>query len=110
VASDSPRDPLLDRFDRHLARFDELLDANTTALERSSEAFGRNSQAFERNRDAFHRNAEALDRNTRAWGHTVGAMRAVTARLEGMGDEIRANTQAVLQVLDRLQDNGQEAS
>ncbi len=58
---------------------------------------------------AFERNTQALDRNTRTWGHTVAAMRSVADHLDSQRGEIRAQTEAIWRMIDRLDAGGQEA-
>jgi hypothetical protein len=117
-----------ERFDAYLAeskearvRSDELLERNREAFERNAEAFARNAEAFERNAEPFERNAEAFARNMlaldrhqeshedlRAFIRDITTRnekvwRGVMNRLDDMGDEIRAQTAAILSVLDRLE-------
>jgi hypothetical protein len=92
ATSGDAHNPSMDRWDEFLERFD-------AALERSDAVIERNTRAFERNE-------AALDRNTRAWGHTVAAMKAIAAEAKDQREQIRANTRAVLSILDRL-DNGE---
>jgi hypothetical protein len=99
AATGDAHNPSMDRWDEFLERFD-------AALERSDAVIERNTHAFERNTHAFERNEAALDRNTRAWGHTVAAMKAIAAEAKDQREQIRANTRAVLSILDRL-DNGE---
>ena len=119
----SPRRKIVEVIERNLAAFDLLIaasDRNTEVLQRNSEAFERNSKAFERNSEAFERNSEALDRhaatvadlrrfiretsvrNERVW-------RSVLAELDDIREETRAQTQALLRILDRMQ-NGEGGS
>jgi hypothetical protein len=92
-SGDDRFDAVLERFDAHLTRFDALLE--------------RNDRAFERNTRALEQNTQAFERNARGWGKTVEVLTAMERRLEDMGDQIRANTQALLRVLDRLDGEGQ---
>jgi len=59
--------------------------------------------------EAFERNTRALDRNTRAWGHTVAALRSVADHLDSQRGEIRAQTEAIWRMIDRLDAGGQSA-
>jgi len=103
----------------------DLLERATTALERQEAAFERQEAAFERQaatleglaRDMAEARAAAreghrqlLERSQRSESHFIAAMSEIqqglernTQRLEDMGDQIRANTRAVLAVLDRLE-------
>jgi hypothetical protein len=45
--------------------------------------------------------AQALDRNAR-WGHTVAAVRSIADRLDSQRGEIRAQTEAIWRMIDRL--------
>ena len=90
---------VLERFDAHLARFD-------AHFSRSDDVTERNTRAFERNTHAFERNTQAYERNARAWGKTISAPDAIRESIEDMSDEIRANTRAILHVIDRLENGG----
>ena len=63
--------------------------------------------------EAFDRNTAAIDRleaSSRLHSEVLRAgFEGMMARLEDMGDQIQANTRAVLRVLDRL-DGGQQPS
>ena len=83
-------------------RTDRVIERNTGAIDRNTEAIDRNAHAFDRN-------AQAFERNTEAWGHTVGAMKAITASLNDMRGEIRAQTEAIYRVIDRMDDGRQGA-
>lgn len=110
----------LDRFDRHLARIDAHIDIANRHLARNSELMERNREAVDRNselmeevkqeirltRDEVERSRisheglreftrEITRRNEVVW-------REVAATLGDMRGEIRAQTQAILTVLDRL--------
>jgi hypothetical protein len=97
----------LAHFDAHLeeaknerTRTDELIDRDIDALERTQEALDRNREAFDRDHVArldlriFIRDITL--RNEKVW-------RGVIGRLDDMGDEIRAQTAAIWNVLDRLE-------
>jgi hypothetical protein len=96
-----------ERFDAYLAeskearlRTDELLERNREAFERNAEAFERNMQALDRHQES-HEDLRTFirditNRNEKVW-------RGVMNRLDDMGDEIRAQTAAILNVLDRLE-------
>ena len=70
-------------------------------------------EALDRQAQAFDRQAQALDQleaSSRLHSEILRAsFDGFMARLEDMGDQIRANTQAVLLALDRL-DGGQQPS
>lgn len=102
----SPRRKILEVIERNQAAFDLLIAAS----DRNTEAFERNSEAFERNSEALDRHAatvadlrgfirETSVRNERVW-------RSVLAELDDIREETRAQTQALLRVLDRMQ-NGE---
>ncbi len=88
----------------------ELLERATTALERQEAAFERQEAAFERQAATLEGHRQLLERSQRSESHFIAAMSEIqhglernTQRLEDMGDQIRANTRAVLAVLDRLE-------
>lgn len=76
---------LLERIDRHLAR-------NETLIDRIGEEFRLNRETYSDLR-AFTR--EIMRRNEMVMGQMVD-------KLSDLGDQTRANTQAVLRALDRL--------
>ena len=78
-----------------IARFDARLESTDAILERNTQAFERNAQAFEQ--------------NNRAWGHTVAAMKAIRDELADHRDETRAQTQAILRMLDRWDEGPRKA-
>ncbi|MGH2951091.1 MAG: hypothetical protein ACRDKX_03505 [Solirubrobacterales bacterium] len=107
----------------------DLLERATVALERQEAAFERQEAAFERQERAFNemmrrwelsdaraeerhrRLLERQERSERIFVGAIGDIEAGTARrldeiadrLSEMGEAIRANTRAVLSVLDRLE-------
>jgi hypothetical protein len=95
MPSEDQHRELIERFDAHLERSDR-------ALERMDARMARNDDVLERNAQAFERNTQAFERNTKAWGHTVAVFTAVLKSIEDMRDEIRAQTQAIYRVIDRL--------
>lgn len=98
----------------------DLLDRATAALEgiertiaRQAESFERQNESFDRMTARFDRQNEAFDRMTRRWelsenlflaaiSEISASVQRNTERLDDMGEAIRANTRAVLSVLDRL--------
>jgi hypothetical protein len=103
-----------ERFDAYLAESKEARLLTDELLERNREAFERNAEAFERNAEAFERNMQALDRHQESHedlrtfirditNRNEKVWRGVMNRLDDMGDEIRAQTAAILNVLDRLE-------
>jgi hypothetical protein len=108
-------------------RHQDLLDRATVALEGINATFDRQAETFDRQAASFDRQAEAFDRQAASFGRhaeshelmmrrmdrrddvlieaisEIGlSLQRNTERLEDMGEAIRANTQAVLSVLDRL--------
>lgn len=110
---------LLKRFDRHLERGEELMRENREAFDRNTEAFDRNTEAFNRFIEASDRHGAAFERFKSAHDDLREFIREITVRIErgtrtqvqvlnrlseavvDMKDEIHANTQAVLNLLDR---------
>jgi flagellar biosynthesis regulator FlaF len=85
-----------------------------------AEELRRNREAFERNRDVLERSREESEdlrafirdinmRNERVWREVLRELQAGQKALADLRDEIKANTQAVLSVLDRL-DHGDASS
>lgn len=75
--------------DRHAA----VLERNSAVLERNSAAFERHAAALDGQRDTFRVQAEIFE----------AGFRGVIEKLDGMAGDIRANTQAVLRLLDRFE-------
>lgn len=121
----------IERSDGIHARNQAAFEGMMAAFERNSEAFERNREAFERNGEAFERNIEAFDRNREVierhrtthedlraftrdltrrnelvWREVVTELRAGQKALADISDQVRANTQALLLVLDRFEDGG----
>jgi hypothetical protein len=95
MAASGGMDDFLERFDAHLARQDEIIasiDGHMARQERLEE-----------------RVVQAFDRNGRAWGHAVSAMSAIRESLDDMRGEIRAQTQAIWRMIDRLDGGPQNA-
>jgi hypothetical protein len=86
-----------------MARSDDIRDL----IRRFDEHLERQSTLMERNDRTIERNTQAMERNTRAWGHTVAAMSAIRNHLEDMRGEIRAQTEAIWPMIDRI-DGGQQ--
>jgi hypothetical protein len=102
----------------HRKRVEEALERDRTAFEAMMEAHERNREEFERNRRSYEDlktfTRDLTRRNEVVWREVVTELRAGQDRLAGMQaaiadmrDEIRANTQAVLRVLDQM-DGGAE--
>jgi glutamine amidotransferase PdxT len=95
--------------DRHR----DLLDRATAALEgieatvaRQAESFDRQAEAFDRQAESHERMMHRIERSEATFVRAIGdidiSLQRNTERLEDMGDAIRADTRAVLSVLDRL--------
>ncbi len=78
----------------------EALERNREAFDRNTAAFDRNAAASDRSTAAFERFIRADDRHARAWDTTASALTGVLATLEDSRDEQRAQTQAILRLLD----------
>jgi hypothetical protein len=96
-----------ERFDRHLVRGNAAIERGNAVIERNAIAFERNAIAFERMEREMELSRKAHEdlrsfirdttlRNERVW-------RGVMDRLDDMGQEIRAQTDGLLKVLDRLE-------
>lgn len=97
---------LLARFDAHLEKMDGSLLRQEAVMERNTQALDRNKEAFDRNTEAFERHGRAFERHGQ---FILGAMNGVVRTLDDMRDEIRANTRAVLKLLDRFDERGETA-
>ena len=68
--------------------------------------FDRQAAAFDRQAETHERMMHRMDRRDDTLVEAIGdidlSLKRNTERLEDMGDAIRANTQAVLAMLDRL--------
>jgi len=91
-----------------LQRAIERIDTTFASYGRVLEQVVLQSNAAEERAQERHR--QLLERSQRESGHVIAAISEVSAdlhrvgqRLDDMKDEIRANTQAVLSVLDRLE-------
>ncbi len=62
----------------------------------------RQERAFERQERAFERQERAFAFQVQTFENLIAVTERVIERLDDMGDQIRANTQAVLRALDRL--------
>jgi len=100
MASDDDMRELIDRVDAALERNREASDRNTAA-------FDRNAAASDRNTAAFDRFIRADDRSARAWDTTASILTGVLERLKDSQEtledsraEQRAQTQAILRLLD----------
>lgn len=109
MAADNEIAALIEVFDTRLERNDQVIERNTKAFERNVQASERNAQAFERNAQAFERNTKAFERHSRAGGHTVAALKSIRDEIADGRDERRAQTQALLRMLDRLDEGPQQA-
>jgi methyl-accepting chemotaxis protein len=99
-------DGSLVRIDRHMERGNELMEHNTEAFERNAEAFERSRQTHEDLRRFIR---EISVRNERVAQSQVGALAGVgntlgemTGALHDMRKDIRAHTEAIFRMLDRL--------
>ncbi|MFA4928247.1 MAG: hypothetical protein WC558_07005 [Patulibacter sp.] len=97
---------LIERFDRHMSRIDEELRLSREAAERHAEMHERHAAMYEDTREfiremtlRMHRDSDAtiasLNANTEAFRTEMLDQRA----------QLRANTAAVLKMLDRLDDD-----
>jgi hypothetical protein len=73
------------------------------------ELINRFDARLERNDQVIERNTQAFERNTRAWGKTVAALDSIRDSIEDMSADIRAHTEAIFKMLDRLDGGEQQA-
>jgi hypothetical protein len=102
-------DELLERLDAHIARMDEHLRRSEAAHRRSEAAHRRSEAAHRRSERAFQLSEERFELNRLAFERTFGALDALIKGIEDMREDIRANTQATLKLLDRFSNGGQAA-
>jgi hypothetical protein len=94
------------------------------ALDRNTDAFDRNTDAFDRNTDAFDRNGAAFDRNGAAFvsletklvsherflelmlARHERSNRQLVGEVKELRADSRAQTEAIMKVVDRLEDLG----
>jgi hypothetical protein len=88
-------DELLKRIDEHLARANAHMARGNQLMEEIREEHRLNRQAFHELRDVTRWGVLTL-------GELIEESRRTQRRLDDMGDQIRANSRAVLQILDRL--------
>lgn len=93
-------DAHLIRMDAHLVRMDGHLVRMDTHLERSEELIGEVREEMRLSREA-HADLRSFTREITRRNEIV--MGEMVDKLSDLGDQTRANTAAVLQVLDRLQ-------
>jgi septal ring factor EnvC (AmiA/AmiB activator) len=84
-----------DRLDRILESQNEQLAGVKHSLAGIERTLARQERDFERQEKAFEFQARTFE-------NTIALLERMIARLDDMGDQIRANTQAVLRRLDRL--------
>jgi hypothetical protein len=121
VSARDPHRDLLERATVALERQERTFERQARAFERQEQAFDRHDKAIERlfrkmdERDARseareERLMERWERSEKLFvsaiadisHETTSQLQQMSARLDDIGDAIRANTQAVLSVLDRL--------
>jgi Skp family chaperone for outer membrane proteins len=66
------------------------------------DTLARQERAFERQERAFERQERAFAFQVQTFENLIAATERMIERLDDMGDQIRASTQAVLRALDRL--------
>jgi hypothetical protein len=91
---------LFRRLHEKLDQIDATIDRNTRAFERSEQAFSDFQLAFRQDRL----------RAERVYQEQLAATMEVRASIAEMRDEIRANTQAILRMLDRWGEGPSPAS
>jgi chromosome segregation ATPase len=103
------QDEILERMDGHMAHQNEHLARQDEILKRIDGHMARQNEHMARQERLEERIVQAFDRNGRAWGHAVSAMSAIRESLDDMRSEIRAQTQAISRMIDRL-DGGQQTA
>jgi methyl-accepting chemotaxis protein len=87
------QDELLKRIDRHMERGNELAEEHTRVVAENSRVIQENSRVIDENREFMR---ELLARHE--W-----FSQQMVAELKDLQDQTKAQTQAILRVLDRLQ-------
>ncbi len=92
-------DEILSRIDEHMARGNELMEEIKREHELNRREHELSRLAFTENAIVMARLNEVLDRIDRSHG-------ALVARIEAQTDEVRANTNAIIRLLNRLGNGG----
>jgi CRISPR/Cas system-associated endonuclease/helicase Cas3 len=115
---------LIQRFDFHLERIDQHMLRQEEQMRRQEEQMRRQEehmlrqeerdeermrQQQEWQEERMRRNERVIADNSRAMEALTNMLRGMAKHLDDMGDQIRANTQAVLSMLDRLDGPGKAA-
>lgn len=101
------RDEVLNRIDRHMERGNELMERIDRRMEEGGRVVEENSRVIEHN----SRVIEESSRETREFMRELlqrhgWFTRQVVAELKDLQGQTKAQTQAILRVLDRLQPSG----
>lgn len=112
----------LDRMDRHLAVANEHMACGNEHMARGNEvmlrmgeALDRNKEALDRNNEAFEMNVLAFESNQRAYADSQRFMldltnrhervtRRLIAEIRGLNDLTHKQSDALMNILDRLED------
>ena len=97
----------LNRIDAHMARGNELMDEIREEMRANREE---RVSLQEFIREQALRMERAAEHQGRELGGIGEAMDRVVEHLDDMGDQVRANTRAVLQLLDRFDGGGGAAT
>lgn len=92
-------DELIERFDRHMVRIDEELRLSREAAARHAEMYDRHAEMYDRHAGMFDDTREFIREMTLRIHRGTDAM---VSELRDQRDATRANTQAVLRMLDRM--------
>lgn len=103
---------LIERFDRHMTRIDEELRLSREASERQAAMYDDHREFIREMTLRVHRSAESFaqrmdtleERSQRHSDATIRVLAEQSRMLADQSDAVRANTAAVLAVLDRLDD------
>ena len=106
LVPDDPQQGLLERATVALEGVERTFERQAKSFDRQQQSFERQQQSFERMQESFERTIRRSERSENAFIVAISDIAANiqrnTDRLDDMGEAIRANTQAVLSMLDRL--------
>jgi septal ring factor EnvC (AmiA/AmiB activator) len=101
-----PHRDLLERATSALEAIERTSDRQVEAFERQADAFERQAKAFARQEKSFERMMRRFERSENVFIAAISDMdvsiQRNTERIDDMGEAIRADTRAVLSMLDRL--------
>ena len=109
-------DDLWRRLIEAFAQHERAVERHVAAFERHEVVFERHDRAFERIEGGFNRMEARAERteaayqeSQRLWETHLAALNGLVRIIDDMREQVRANTQAALRLLDRFGEGGQAA-